>query len=334
MAFHDHYSYRLVDLKGNTIQERLEGVTGEAVDGNVNAEIRWTGSLLLEAPPTWDLWRTRIQPIYHRTGRPPEVVGTFHARPQDGAEGQGRHSTRLALYDLTVHVQEDESTGLWSEAKGVNIAARVKVIIETTGLRGISVTPSPETLRTALVFEDTVTKLHVCNTLLDAGGFFALHTNPLGQFQIRPYEPPQKRPVVYSFATRLDAEHTANRAWEYPQSVPNKYTARSRGDGDSPDLVATVYDHADWARTGFWRAESGEVDGVSSHAVLTQHAQRLLTAARQSSTVVEREILPRPLALNDIVTDASGARFTVETIDRPLRSGALMRVGMREIKET
>lgn len=334
MAFSDYYTYRLVDLQGNVIRDRLEGVTGETVTANVDADIRWTGSLILEAPPDWDLWRSRIQPVYHRTGRAPEIVGTFHARPQSGLYGAGRHSTRLALYDLTVHVQEDESTGLWSETKGVNIAARVKVIIETTGLRGISVTPSSETLGTALVFEDTVTKLQVCNALLDAGGFFALHTNPLGQFQIRPYEPPQQRPVVYSFDTRLDAEHTDSQSWDYAQTLPNKFTARSRGDGESPDLVATALDHADWAQTGFWRAASGEVEGVSSYTVLYQHAQRLLASARRTSTVVTREILPMPLALNDIVTDASGIRFTVETIHRPLHSGALMTVGMREIKET
>ena len=334
MAFQDYYTYRLVDLQGNTIRDRLEGVSGGRVTANLDANIRWTGELNLEAPPDWDLWRTRIQPVYHRTGRDPEVVGTFHARRQTGTYEAGRHMTRLALYDLTIHVQEDESAGLWSEAKGVNIASRVKMIIEMIGLRGISVTPSNETLGTALVFEDTVTKLQICNALLDAGGFFSLHTNPLGQFQIRPYEPPQQRPVVYSFNTRLDAEHTDRESWDYAQTLPNKFTARSRGDGDSPDLVATALDHDDWAQTGVWRAASGEVDGVSSYTVLFQHAQRLLAAARQTSTVVEREVLPRPLALNDIVTDASGRRFTVETIDRPLQSGALMTVGMRTIKET
>ena len=209
VAYTDWYTWRLVDLAGNVIEDNLHGLSDGRVTGNVATAIRWQGTVTSEVPPWWDLWRTRLQPVYHRTGREPEVVGTFHARPETWDYDGGRHTTKLALYDPTIHVQEDETWGLWTETKGLNIAGRVRVILNTIGLR-VAVTPSAETLRRDLVFEDTVTKLRVINDLLDAGGFFALHVDPFGQFQVVPYTPPQQRPVVYSFSERIDAEHTRN----------------------------------------------------------------------------------------------------------------------------
>lgn len=332
MAFQDFYTYRLVDLDGNTIRDRLEGVSGGRVEGNVNAQIRWTGVLNLESPPDWDLWRTRIQPVYHRTGKPDEIVGTFHARPATWTLDRNRHATSLSLYDLTVHVQEDEISSVWTEGNGVNVVGRVQTIIRGIGMRNVSVTPSSETLRRTLVFEDSVTKLRVINDILDAAGFFALHTNNLGQFQVRPYQPPQSRPVVYSFTQRPDAEHTATITGEYPQTVPNRVIVKSPGDGDAPDLQSIRQDTADYNQTGFWRSRTYENIEATSQAVLDQHAERLLATARESSVVIDRELLPRPLAINDIVADDTGSRYTVETISRDLRSGALMRVGTREIK--
>lgn len=332
MAFQDYYTYRLVDLDGNTIQDRLEGVSGGHVSGNVSAQIRWTGSLDLEAPPAWDLWRTQIQPIYHRTGRPDEIVGTFHARPETWTMQAGRHSTRLALYDPTIHVMEDEITSTWTEGGGVNVVGRVQTIIRGIGLRHISVTPSDERLRRTLVFEDTVTKLRVINDILDAAGFFALHTNRLGQFQVRPYSPPRSRPVVYSFTQRPDAEHTATVSGEYPQTIPNRVIVKSPGDGEAPDLQSIKQDIDDYYQTGVWRSRTYEHVEATSQAVLDQHAERLLATARDTATVVERQMLPRPLAINDIVSDETGQRYGVETIDRVLQSGQLMTVGMREVK--
>ena len=331
MAHQDFYTFRLVDLDGNIVRDRLEGVTGGSLDGNVAAPIRWTGSLTLEAPPDWNLWRTRIQVIYHRTGRPSEVVGTFHARPETWSIDRNRHATSLALYDLTVHVQEDEIAQTWTEAAGSVVTARVQAILTGIGLR-TSVTPSSETLRRDLVFEETVTKLRVINDLLDAAGFFSLHTNPLGQFQVRPYAPPQQRPVVYEFAQRLTAEHTATISGQYAQTIPNRVIAKASGDGDAPDLVAVVQDYGDFAQTGVWRAKTYPGLEATSQAALTMQAERLLATARETSTVVERELLPRTLAINDIVADGTGARFTVETIRRPLTTGAFMQVGIREVR--
>lgn len=332
MAFQDYYTYRLVDLDGNTIRDRLEGVSGGRVEGNVAAQIRWTGSLNLESPPDWDLWRTRIQPIYHRTGRPDEVVGTFHARPATWTLDRNRHATSLSLYDLTVHVQEDEISSVWTEGGGVNVVGRVQTIIRGIGMRNVSVTPSDERLRRTLVFEDSVTKLRVINDILDAAGFFALHTNRLGQFQVRPYSPPSQRPIVYSFTQRPDAEHTATASGEYPQTIPNRVIVKSPGDGDAPDLQSIRQDIADYNRTGFWRSRTYENIEATSQAVLDQHAERLLATARDTATVVERQMLPRSLEINDIVTDETGQRYGVETIRRTLQSGQLMTVGMREVK--
>lgn len=332
MATLDWYSYRLVDLAGNTIRETIEGVKDGSVTGNVATSIRWQGSLTLEAPPDWDLWRTRIQPIYHRRGQPDEVVGTFHARPETWEYAEGRHQTKIALYDLTVHVQEDEIANVWTEQAGANVANRVQAILAGIGLKA-SITPSSEKLRRALVFEESVTKLRVINDMLDAAGFFALHTDPRGQFQVRPYQPPRQRPVVYSFTTRPDARHTPSVRADYAQTVPNKVIAKARGDGDAPDLVATAQDPADFAQTGVWRSQTYENLEATSQGALQVQAQRLLATARDTSTVTERDMLPTPLAINDIVADGSGSRFTVETIDRKLIPGQLMRVGIREVKE-
>ena len=332
MAFSDFYTYRLGDLDGNVVRDRLEGVTGRTLEGNVAAPIRWTGSIVLEAPPWWDLWRTRLQVVYHRDGRPEEVVGTFHARPESAVEQAGRAQVSVALYDLTIHAQEDEIAGVWTETAGSVVTDRVQAILTGIGLR-TSVTPSSETLRRDLVFEETATKLRVINDLLDAAGFFALHVSPSGQFQVRPYVPPQSRPVVYSFATRPDAEHTARVDTDYPQTLPNKVIGRAPGDGDAPDLVSVAEDIVDFWETGVWRSRTYAGLEATSQATLDLQTARLLTTARDVSSTVERELLPRPLAINDVVSDGSGARFVVERIVRPLQPGQTMTVRMRQVKE-
>lgn len=332
MAFSDFYTYRLVDMAGNTIRDRLEGITGRTLEANVAAPIRWTGSLQLEAPPWWDMWRTRIQVVYHRTGRAEEIVGTFHARPETSVAAAGRVQVAVALYDLTIHPQEDEIAGVWTETAGAVVTTRVQSILAGIGLR-TSVTPSAETLRRDLVFEETATKLRVINDMLDAAGFFALHTNQLGQFQVRPYEPPQTRPVVYTFATRPDAEHTARVETEFPQTLPNKIIGRAPGDGDAPDLVSVATDPDDYAQTGVWRSRTYPNLEATSQATLDLQTARLLVTARDTATVVERELLPRPLAINDVVADHTGARYTVERITRRLQPGQTMTVRMREVKE-
>ena len=332
MAFTDWYTFRLVDLDANVVRDRLEGVSGGVLDGNVATPIRWTGSINLEAPPDWDLWRTRIQPIYHRTGKPDEVVGTFHARPETWSIARNRHATSLALYDLTVHVQEDETSHVWTETAGAVVTDRVQAILDGIGLR-TSVTPSAETLRRDLVFEETVTKLRVINDLLDAAGFFALHTNNLGQFQVRPYVPPQQRPAVYSFAQRLDAEHTATIVGEYPQTLPNRVIGKAPGDGDAPDLVSIAEDLQDFLETGVWRSRTYDGLEATSQGTLDLQTVRLLATARDTSTTVDRELLPRSLQINDVVADDTGSRFTVETIRRVLQPGQLMRVRLRNVKE-
>lgn len=331
MAFTDWYTYRLVDLDGNVVRDRLEGISGGVLDGNVSTPIRWTGSVNLEAPPAWDLWRTRLQPIYHRSDRDDEVVGTFHARPETWSMDRNRHATSLALYDLTVHPQEDEIANVWTETAGAVVTDRAQAILSGIGLR-TSVTPSAETLRRDLVFEETVTKLRVINDLLDAAGFFALHTNPLGQFQVRPYVPPQQRPIVYSFAQRLDAEHTAAIVGEYPQTLPNRVIGKAPGDGDAPDLVSIAEDLADFAETGVWRSRTYDGLEATSQGTLDLQTARLLATARDTSTVVDRELLPRPLAINDVVADDAGSRYVVERVRRVLASGQVMQVGMREVK--
>lgn len=332
MAFSDFYTYRLVDLAGNTIRDRLEGVTGDIVEGNVAAPIRWTGSLLLEAPPWWDMWRTRIQVVYHRTGRPEEIVGTFHARPETSVAAAGRVQVTVALYDLTVHVQEDETSQVWTETAGSVVTSRVQSILAGIGLT-TSITPSAETLRRDLVFEETATKLRVINDMLDAAGFFALHVNNLGQFQVRPYLPPQQRPVVYTFAPRPDAEHTARVETEFPQTLPNKVIGKAPGDGDAPDLVSVATDAADFAQTGVWRSKTYDGLEATSQAILDMQTARLLETARDTSTTVERDMLPGPLAINDVVADDTGARYVVEKITRRLQPGQTMTVRMREVKE-
>lgn len=331
MAYQDWYTYQLVDLQGNVIEEELEGVSSGVIDGNVATPIRWTGSLNLEAPPAWDLWKTRIRPIYHRTGRDPEVVGTFHARPDSWREERGRHSTKLNLYDLTIHPQEDSISNTWVEPVGGIVTARVEAILQSIGLQ-TAITPSTETLRRSLVFEDTVTKLRVINDMLEAAGFFSLHTNPLGQFQVRPYAPPWDRPTVYWLTTRPDAEHTTTVAGAYPQTLPNRVIAKAPGDGDAPDLVSESEDLLDAIQTGTWRTRVYEGIEATSQAVLQQHAHRLLAEARSTSVVVERELLPGPLAINDILGDSSGQRYTTETIRRVLQTGQVMQVGIREVK--
>ena len=333
MAIKERYIYRLVDHAGNIVEPVMAGLSGGVLNANVDATIRWAGTVDSERPIWFDPWRYRVQ-VVHVSGvglETKRVIGTFHVRPKSWETGKARHVETWNLYDLSIHVSEDENSTIWTETKGSNVADRIEWIIRQIGLN-ISITDSAATLRREMVWEETESKLTIVNGLAQAGGFFALHTNPFGQFQLAPYREPQSRPVVYRFATAPDAIHTADVEGEHAQVVPNKVIAHARGDGDNPDLVSIAVDYADVNATGVYRSRTYDVE-AASQAVLDAHAKRLLATARNTSRTVTRYMLQAPLALNDVVSDVTGARYVVETIDMDIKPGALMRVGLREIRE-
>ena len=82
-----------------------------------------------------------------------------------------------------------------------------------------------------------------------------------------------------------------------------------------------------------WRSRTYPGLEATSQGTLDLQTARLLVTARDTAIVVERELLPRPLAINDVVADQSGARYVVEKITRRLQPGQTMTVRMREVKE-
>ena len=340
----ESYSYELVDRNG-TWAGILPRVESASITGNVNRPIRWDGKLTVAGITGVDWTQRRVRIFYHRDDYPRVQLGLFVAEPDATSHYEsdnlvGVEREELSLYDRTKVLADTMVTNAYTVPSGTNVTTAVSAAIGLTGEKGVSITPRAETLRTDLVWDPGTTILRIVNDLLEAGGFFSIHTNTAGQFQVVPYKPPAERPVVRRFAPGSDDPYAPHIGTDLPGIPVNRMTLVARGDGDAPDLIATARDQADFNATGLWRDDFDEGVEATSQGVLQAMAERRLREARRVTWTRNRDVAITsvrdgvqgpPLALNDVVSGYDGGRETVEEISLDLTFGELASVKTRQV---
>ena len=263
----------------------LAGVEDASISGNANRQVKWDGQISLARPELLDHARMMIRPVY--IGPAGELpLGVYVAEQDTLTVREGAHvdhsAARFNLYDRTRLLALDKVEATYTVVAGTSITQAVRALIASTGEVGVSITDRPETLRTDLVWDPGTSKLTIINELLDAGGFFALHTNRAGQYVLRPYEAPSTRPVVKTYAPAGRDLYHPEVSTVFPEAPANKIILRARGDGEATDLVAVALNEADFQATGSWRALFADVE-ATSQAVLDTMARRRLTGAQQAA---------------------------------------------------
>ena len=339
MAVADGWRFELVSRIGQTIGT-LEGVLpGASVSGNVNAEIRWAGSLDVYGDPGVDWNKVRVRPVRHwddgaQSGETP--YGLYVVKPAEAVEDSTGTVTKLDLLDRTIVVSEDRVTGTFTVPAGRNIVGAVAEIIGSTGESGVALTPTEDVTRTDLVWEPGTTKLRIINDLAEHAGYFALWADHRGQFRFEPYTPPQDRPVVVRFRPGEHATFLPDVGWKSEATVHNRVVCVSQETGEGPAMIATAENENpaspySFQAQGRWVTRFEQGVEAASQAVLNQHAQRLLAGEGTAGRVVSRELLPEAVELNAVVASASGVREVVESIAVSCEPARLMGVTSREV---
>lgn len=330
----ERWLFDLTDHAGTPVR-RLENVVSASLVGNVNRQIRWDGRLELGAESGVDWATVRVAVSYQRDDEAPAPFGVYVPvlDTQTRVEGgRARVKETVNLYDRTSIPAGDRISDTYSLLAGDTVTSLVQEIIETTGERGVSITPLGERTRTDLVWDPGTSKLRIINDLLDAAGFFALYTNYAGQYVLEPYQVPALRPVVASYHPGGRDLYAPQVHTVFPERAVNRVVLRSRGDGDKPDLLAVAQNTKDFQATGLWRTSFTDDVEATSQTVLDQMAARRLVEAGQATWTRERvtEINPA-LGLNSVVAGEDGGREVVEEISIECTPGALMRVKTREV---
>lgn len=169
----ERWLFDLTDREGAPVR-RLENVVSASLVGNVNRQIRWDGRLELGAESGVDWAAVRVAVSYQRDNGAPEPFGVYvpmldtQTRVEGGRE---QVSEIVNLYDRTSIPAGDLIADTYSLTAGDTVTSLVQEIIETTGERGVSITPLGERTRTDLVWDPGTSKLRIINDLLDAAGF-------------------------------------------------------------------------------------------------------------------------------------------------------------------
>ncbi|OCW60009.1 hypothetical protein [Trueperella bernardiae] len=330
----ERWLFDLTDREGAPVR-RLENVVSASLVGNVNRQIRWDGRLELGAESGVDWAAVRVAVSYQRDNGAPEPFGVYvpmldtQTRVEGGRE---QVSEIVNLYDRTSIPAGDLIADTYSLTAGDTVTSLVREIIETTGERGVSITPLGERTRTDLVWDPGTSKLRIINDLLDAAGFFALYTNYSGQYVLEPYRVPALRPVVAAYVPGGRDLYTPTVETTFPDRPVNRVVLRSRGDGEKPDLLAVAENTKDFQATGVWRTSFTDDVEATSQVVLDQMAARRLAEAGQATWTRTRttEINPN-IGLNSVVSGEGGGREVVEEISVQCQPGALMQVRTREV---
>ena len=308
------YEWRLLDDRDRFVG-LLDGVESGSLDGNVNADTRWTGQLTWSGDPlTQPSWRdTRVQPAYTATLGDGSTVtwplGVFLCSSPDDAYTDGLVTCSVALFDKTLIPRRTRVRFSYTVTAGVNVIDKVRTLLNLYYGGRHTIEDSTATLRSSMTWEADTPWLTVINELLSAAGYFALAADGDGVLRSGPYVRPQDRPRVFDFTdgdvSIYDPGFT-HRKDDF--DVPNRVSLSSRADGDTPALRSSIT-LDDIAPGHPWATSTtGQIiDRVerdveaTSQAVLDAKAERLMREALQVTSDVQLTHAPVPLGLLDRV---------------------------------
>lgn len=225
---------------------------------------------------------------------------------------------------------------------GTVITTAVRSLIEGSGEPAGALTESGAVLRTSMTWDAGTTRLRVINDLLDAGGFYALWCDGLGQYQVSPYLLPAARPTSAHIVDDSESIYAPDfTAEEDIYSVPNRVIGVSQSTGEEPALVA-VASNTDpdspysFQNLGVWVDHVETEIEVASQDVLDTYVRRRLVELSSTSQTLEINHDFIPLVLNEVVQFSNTAagidgRFAVVKMAWPIDELGEVATTLREV---
>ena len=332
----ERWSAQIVTRAGDVIDE-LPRIRGGSLEWNAFAAVQSGGTLeFARAPsPRIDWITSRIRIMHHADGIDRPMGVYIPAWPKT------RRTTALTqasvrLEDPTARLRSQLAH--WAQyGAGTVVTDRIAGNLRKLGETAIALTPSGETLRTAMAWEPDKTWGNVTADLLDVIGYGSIWCDQSGWWRAAPYVPPAQRPIraIYGgnptdLLVRPEYEEEADLT-----DVPNHVLLWTRGDSEHPSLraEARITDPAHpWHqdRVGlFSHAESVE---ATSQEVLDAKARRMLAEGLEFSRYVTWEHPVDGTTLGDrVVLRTPGADVVITHRKISLGIGAVVESRGRHI---
>lgn len=318
------------------------------VEVNTNADLKMGGKLRVHDVPEW------VNPLIHRVkvealiDGVPMPLGVFCVEEQSVAYGKGSRVSELTLLDQLFVPRNDLLLGPYAVGAGANIVSEAVKVLEATGEKRIAVTKSTAVLQTPLVWEPGVSRLQVINDLLAAAGYWGLRTNPVGDFEIKPYVLPEARPVVHEFiageASLMlpDYEVSTNHG-----NIPNRFVAWCpQYDDKDPDStkfeglvgVAELTNRDSpfsYVNRGRWVAQAEQVEAASQKEIDAIAQAKLSALVQPSASVEATHALIPGLWVDDVVyaspSQGEGFKAAVVKMGVSLKPGGLVKASWKQV---
>ena len=327
----------LLNASGQTLGT-LAGFRGDTMTLNREATIRGQATVTVRESTQEIDWLTDRIGLRIDIDDATYEAGVYLPTAPDAQHGMGV-TRQVQLLDRTHTLDRDDVGVGYSLPTGTGIVSAVVAQIQAAGEAVGAVTQSDKELRGDIVWEPETTRLRVVNDLLDAGGFFAIWTDPTGQFRIEPYMEPQQRGITWEFEAGRNCIHSPE--WTRTQDlagIRNIVTCISRSSGDEPALVssASITDPThpyNVTRIGP-RATTETGIEVADQATLDAYATRRLRELSSATVTVEIEHAWLPgLKPNDAVM-FDGKRHVVQSMRTDLsRPSLLTRTSLQEVAD-
>ena len=337
---HD-YRYEVL-TSGELVIGEIETVLGGTLSASIYNTIRSGGKLDMdETDIDWLSERIRITYVLHEaTGDVEYPLGVYlPATPVRNADG-ATVSMSVEVYDKLQILADVKVAETYTIGAGTVATDAIRDIIEDAGESKISVTPSAETLSSAMSWEPGSTYLQIVNGLLDAINYFSLWADGLGYYRADPYLAPSSRSSVWTFDDADVGLYLPDLTETYDNfGVPNHIIRVA----SSPDVEMVAEATNDDPVSPYSTVSRGRT--ISDYAVVEATSQtaldaitsRALAEATQVSRTVKMQhpLLPAIL-LNSAVTLRNqqlglSARYTVLSQTHALDCGSLVTATIREV---
>lgn len=320
----------------------LDGVLGGHLEYSIFTAIRSSAQLQvldIDMPLPWTQIRVRIWITVNGDTWP--LATLRPSAPREAWSDLGR-AWDVELLDKLSILDRSAVTETFTLASGTAITSAVRSLIEGSGEPAGALTESDAVLRTSMTWDAGTSRLRVINDLLDAGGFYALWCDGLGQYQVSPYLLPASRPTSARIVDDSESIYAPDfTAEEDIYSVPNRVIGVSQSTGDEPALVA-VASNTDpsspysFQSLGVWVDHVETEIEVASQEVLDSYVRRRLVELSSTSQTVTIAHDFMPLDLNQVVhfTNTSAGidgRFAVVKMGWPVDELGEVTTTLREV---
>ena len=232
---------QIIDRATGRELAQLDGVKAASVDWDLNRAIRGGGSVTvdLRQPVLWRKVNVRLWVVLrHRGQQETHPMLTGIPAVSESSRALGATRVEVVLQDMTSVL--DRLLGrTWMYPVGTVVTTAVRAILATLGVPAVSITDSTLTTRAVITADPGDTYRRLINDLLEAAGYGAIYATPRGALVAAPYALPADRPdLAPTREPGLTATHKADLTVSITERIPNHFVVLSRGDGESPQLIA------------------------------------------------------------------------------------------------